>query len=81
MEMDLFKLFNMIVAVAQQNHGKVSIEALKDAIDKSNMPSEDKDFYKSYIDLGYDYFEERNYDKATSECLYLIHLIDKCQKQ
>lgn len=78
--MDLFKLFNMIVAVAQQNHGKVTIEILKNAIDKSNMLSEDKDFFKSYIDLGFDFFEERNFDKAKAECLNLVSLIYKCQK-
>lgn len=70
----------MLVAISQQNHGKVTIESLKDAIDQSDMPSENKDVFKSYIDLGYDFFEERNPDKAKSECLNLMHLIDRCQK-
>ena len=79
--MNIVSLFNMLVAISQQNHGKVTIESLKDAIDHSNMSSENKDVFKSYIDLGYDFFEERNHDKAKSECLNLMRLIDKCQKQ
>ena len=78
--MNIISLFNILVAISQQNHGKVTIESLKDAIDQSNMPSENKDVFKSYIDLGYDFFEERNHDKAKSECLNLMRLIDRCQK-
>lgn len=70
----------MLVAISQQNHGKVTIESIKDAIDQSDMLSENKDVFKSYIDLGYDFFEERNHDKAKGECLNLMRLIDRCQK-
>ena len=79
--MNIISLLNMLVAISQQNHGKVTIESLKDAIDQSNMPNENKEFFKSYIDLGYDFFEEHNHDKAKGECLNLMRLIDKCQKQ
>ena len=78
--MNIVSLFNMLVAISQQNHDKVTIESLKDAIAQSNMPSENKEVFKSYIDLGYDFFEERNHDKAKSECLNLMRLIDRCQK-
>lgn len=64
----------MLVAISQQNHGNNRV------LKQSDMPSENKDVFKSYIDLGYDFFEERNPDRAKSECLNLMRLIERCQK-
>ncbi len=66
--MNITSLFKILVAISQQNHGKVN---------QSNMPTEYKDVFNAYIDLGYGFFEERNYNRAKAECLNLLSLIDK----
>ena len=71
------ELINILLAILHNKDHKLAIETLKKSIDNNGMSKEYNDVLKSYLDLGYDLFEEHNYEKATLECMNLYHLVQK----
>ena len=68
-------LLNILIALLQKNDHKLAIETLKASIDHNGMSKEYNDVFKSYIDLGYALFEEKDYEKSKIECTKLINLL------
>ncbi len=68
---------NLIIAALQHNDRKIALETIKEAIDNNGMSKDYNDIIKSYIELGFEFFEEQDANKAKIECLNLYSLIDK----
>lgn len=79
--MDIKMVLNALDAVMRQSNRKLTAEAVKDAYSKGDMPEECKEFFKSFVDLGCALFEEKDSRKAKAECLKLLGLINKYDRQ
>ena len=74
-------VLNALDAVMRKSNRKLTAEAVKDAYSKEDMREECKEFFKSFVDLGCALFEEKDCRKAKAECLKLLGLINKYDRQ
>lgn len=68
---------NLMIAALQHNDRKIALETIKEAIDNNGMSKDYNDIINSYIELGFEFFEEQDTNKAKMECMNLYRLMDK----